>query len=125
MSEYGLSIHALYSQITDSELDIMVTGIQTQFPMCGNRQMQGHLLAHGIRVQQHRIREAQRRVDPCGSVMRRLRVINRRQYQVNGPGALWHIDGNHKLIRFVIMYMTHWSKCFSTDTMYKCVRWCQ
>ena len=70
MSEYGLSVHALYSQITDIELDIIVTGVQSQFPMCGNRQMQGHFLARGIRVQQHRIREAQRRVDPCGSVMR-------------------------------------------------------
>ena len=32
--------------------------------------------------------------------MRRLSVIGRRRYHVNGPCALWHIDGNHKLIRF-------------------------
>ena len=101
MSEYELSVHALYSQLTDHELDVLVSDIQTQFPTCGNRQMQGHLLARGIRVQQHQVRESQRRTDPCGSVMRRLRAINRRQYQVDGPGALWHIDGNHKLIRFV------------------------
>ena len=31
--------------------------------------------------------------------MHRLRVNGRRHYHVNGPGALWHIDGNHKLIR--------------------------
>ena len=48
-----------------------------------------------------RVREIQRQVDPAGSVLRQLRTINRRQYQVDGPGALWHIDGNHKLIRFV------------------------
>ena len=99
MSEYELSVHALYSQLTDHELDTIVSSIQSQFPTCGNRQMQGHLLARGLRVQQHRVRESQRRVDPCGSVMRRLRTINRRQYHVEGPGALWHIDGNHKLIR--------------------------
>ena len=63
--------------------------------------MQGHLLSRGLRVQQHRIRESQRRVDPAGSIMRQLKTIKHRQYHVNGPGALWHIDGNHKLIRYV------------------------
>ena len=65
--------------------------------------MEGHLLAHGIRVQQQWVRESQQRVDPSGSVICRLRVINRRQYYVNGPGALWHIDGKHKLIGYVML----------------------
>ncbi len=99
MTEYDLSVRAYYSELNDDQLDRIVEEIQVQFPTCGNRQMQGHLLARGIRVQQHRIREAQRRVDPAGSVMRRLRTIHRRSYQVNGPLALWHIDGNHKLLR--------------------------
>ena len=103
MTEYDLSVHALYTQLTDQQLDGIVSDIQTQFPTCGNRQMQGHLLARGLRVQQQRVRESQRCVDPSGSVMRRLRVINRRQYHVNGPGALWHIDGNYKLIRYVML----------------------
>ena len=100
MTEYNLSVSAFYSELTDDQLDVIVGEIQAQFPTCGNRQMQGHLLARGIRVQQHRIREAQRRVDPTGSLMRRLRTIHRRSYHVNGPLALWHIDGNHKLIRY-------------------------
>ena len=100
MTEYNLSIHMLYTALTDDQLDGIVSEIQHEFPTCGNRQMQGHLLARAVRVQQQRIRESQRRVDPSGSVMRRLRTINRRQYCVNGPGALWHIDGNHKLIRY-------------------------
>ena len=99
MTEYGFSVHALYSELTDQELEWVVRDIQSQFPTCGNRQMQGHLLSRGIRVQQYRVREAQRKVVPIGSVMRRLRTISRRKYEVNGPGALWHIDGNHKLIR--------------------------
>ena len=45
------------------------------------------------------VRESQSHVDPEGSVMRRF---NRRQYHVSGPGALWHIDGHHKLIRHCI-----------------------
>ncbi|KAK7881406.1 hypothetical protein WMY93_029815 [Mugilogobius chulae] len=34
--------------------------------------------------------------------MRRLRlqVLQRRQYSVSGSNSLWHIDGNHKLIRW-------------------------
>jgi len=103
MSEYVLNVRAFYSALTDDRLDTIVGEIQAQFPTCGNRQMQGHLLARGIRVQQRRIRESQRRVDPEGSVLRRLRTINRRSYQVNGPLALWHIDGNHKLIRYVVV----------------------
>lgn len=39
------------------------------------------------------------RVDPQGVAVRWLRLTPRRQYNVSGPLALWHIDGNHKLIR--------------------------
>lgn len=99
MEQYNLSVRSFYSSMSDQELDAIVRSIQTRFGLCGNRQMNGHLLARGIRVQQHRVRESQRRVDPSGCVMRRLVTINRRQYSVNGPLALWHIDGNHKLIR--------------------------
>ena len=99
MVDFGSSIRAEYSLLTDAELDDIVESIHQDFPMCGNRQMQGHLLSRGYRVQQLRIREAQRRVDPDGTVMRRLRAVNRRRYQVPAPLSLWHIDGNHKLIR--------------------------
>ena len=37
------------------------------------------LLSCGYRVQQQRIREAQWRVDPKGSLMRHLRVVNWKQ----------------------------------------------
>ncbi len=99
MEEYGISVKSQYSQVTDEQLDDIVWEIQEQFPSCGNRQMLGHLQSRGIREQQHRVWESQRRVDPFGSVMRRLRSIHRRRYHVSGPGALWHIDGHHKLIR--------------------------
>ena len=45
MSEYGLSVHSLYTQLSDEELDEIVADVQTLFPTCGNRQMQGHLLS--------------------------------------------------------------------------------
>ena len=99
MTKYGLTIRAMYSILSQQELDTVVCSIQQEFPLCGKRQMMGHLRAQGIRVQQNRIRESQRRIDPGGCIMRRLSTIHRRTYRVNGPLSLWHIDGNHKLIR--------------------------
>ena len=87
MEEYDISISTQYSRMTDLELDIIVGEIQAQFPTCGNRQMQGHLLSMGYRIPQHRVRESQRRVDPNGVIARRLHVINRRQYYVPAPHA--------------------------------------
>ena len=88
-----------YSIIIDQELDNLVSQIQHQFPTCGNQQMQAHLLSRGLRLQQLRIRESRRRVDPEESLLRRLNGIFRREY-VPAPRSLYHIDGNHKLIRY-------------------------
>ena len=99
MSDFGLAIRAQYSAISDTDLDRIVSEIQTLFPMCGNRQMRGHLLSRGYRIQQSRIRESQRRVDPNGAIIRCLHVVNRREYSVPSPRSLYHIDGHHKLIR--------------------------
>jgi len=63
-----------------------------QFPKHGNRLMQGHLLSKGYRVQQKRVRESQRRIDPEGTIIRHLHVLNRREYRVPAPRSLYHID---------------------------------
>ena len=96
MSEYNLSIGSTYSNISDAELDTIV---QQQFYGWGNRQVYGSRVSLGIRVPHQRVRESQRHVDPEGSMMRRLNRVQRRRYSVPGPQHLWHIDGNHKLIR--------------------------
>ncbi|MEQ2242557.1 hypothetical protein ILYODFUR_036991 [Ilyodon furcidens] len=46
-----------------------------------------------------------RRVDPRGVLMRTLQLNprRRRRYSVPEPNSLWHIDGNHKLIRWRIV----------------------
>ncbi len=103
MVEFGLSIRARYSQLTDNELDDIVHGIQVEFPFCGNRQMQGHLLSRGFRVQQIRVRESQLRVDPDGVILRSYHgcILRRRKYSVPSPRSLYYMDGYHKLIRYV------------------------
>ena len=55
-TEYGLYIRDTFSDITYSELGGFISDIHQEFHMCGNRQMTGHLQAHGFRIQQHRIR---------------------------------------------------------------------
>lgn len=99
MSEYGLSIRAIFTTTSDQEQNAAFTAIQHQFPLCRYCQMQGHLTAQELRIQQERVRESQRRVDPGGCAMYRLSTINRHVYRVNGPCTLWHIDSNHILIR--------------------------
>ena len=96
MTEFNLSVRSTYSRITDTELDAIV---QVQFSGWGNRHVYGSLISMGIRVTLQRVRESQRRVDPEGSILRRLHRTHRRRYAVQGPQHLWHIDGNHKLIR--------------------------
>ena len=51
-------------------------------------------------LQRHRIRQSIRRIDPEGVVSRLRRALHRRTYNVTSPNALWHIDGNHRLIRW-------------------------
>lgn len=63
----------------------------------------GCLLSKNILIQRDRIRDAIRRVDPNGVSERRKQSLHRREYYVPGPNSLWHIDGNHKLIRWRIV----------------------
>ena len=59
MSSYGLSIHQTYSNISDAELDAIVSDAQHLFPGWGNRQMYGYLVSRGIRIQRIRVHESQ------------------------------------------------------------------
>ena len=58
--------------------------------------IQGHLLSRGLRVQQHRVRELQRRIDPCGTKLCHLHVIDRQTYKVRAPRSLYHLKSNDK-----------------------------
>lgn len=99
MSEYNLSVRAYYTDIDDSGLDHAISELKGEFPNCGYRIMDGLLRQQGIRVTQFCLREAMHRVDTNGVTVRFADFIHRRRYHVSGPQALWHMDGNHKLIR--------------------------
>ena len=105
LSDFGIPIRCTYTEIADNALDEVILTILQDFPNTGYKRMTGFLRSRGLRIQQHRIRESMRRVDPAGVLLRSLemRITQRRSYRVPGPLALWHIDGNHKLIRYSIL----------------------
>lgn len=76
--------------------------------------MRGHLRARGHNVQWHHIRDSMRRLCPEEILMRALQLtaVRRRTYFVQAPLSLWHIDGNHKLIRY-LLYVAGDHKCLS------------
>ena len=91
-----------YSNISDPVLDGAVKKIQGQHPGVGIRMLTGHLKSQGLNVQRERVRQSLLRTDPSGVLQRWRDSIRRRIYSVPFPLALWHIDGNHKLIRYVV-----------------------
>ena len=100
MKEFGLSIRSMYTAIGDEDLDKIVENYLKDFPNTGYKRMKGFLTSNHLRVQEIRVRECMRRVDPEGVILRALqsRAVIRRKYRVKGPLSLWHMDGNHKLI---------------------------
>lgn len=101
--EFGLSRLTQYTTISDTELDVLVESFVSNFPTAGQKTLAGHLSTLGYRIQRFRIRESLYRVDPWGVQRRSRRLLHRRKYKVPGPNSLWHIDGNHKLVRWRIV----------------------
>ena len=99
MRTYGLSQRQYSPPLSDEELDSKVREVLQEFPNAGYRRVISQLVVAGLRPPQMRVRQAMQRIDPQGVAVRWLRLTPRRQYRVSGPLALWHIDGNHKLIR--------------------------
>ncbi|XP_062521587.1 uncharacterized protein LOC134196467 isoform X3 [Corticium candelabrum] len=100
ISQFGLTGPRTFSNIGDEKFDDVVRSIQNYFPNYGEKLLEGHLVARGLKVQRRRLRESLHRTDPVGVAIRRHLAIMRRKYRVPRPNALWHIDGNHKLIRW-------------------------
>ena len=88
--------------MTDGELDLLVMSAQRENANIGIQMLKGFLYSKGHRVQRKRIRQSLLRTDPSGAAQQWKQAVKRRRYNVHSPLALWHIDGNHKLIRYVL-----------------------
>ena len=100
----GLTIRSRYANLSNSELDDRIRSYTQRNRMLGCNSILARLQADCIRVQRHRVRSSLHRVDPLGVSHDGVsRAIQRRRYSVRTPNSLWHIDGNHKLIRYEII----------------------
>ena len=63
----------------------------------------GYLTSEGVRVSRQRLRDSIHHVDRSGVEERRHCAVTRRVYTVPHPNYVWHIDGNHKLIRWPLV----------------------
>ena len=98
-----LGINDSFSVISEEELTRVMEEVIKVTPNIGQTRMVGALRARRINIQRHRVRECLRIIDPVGTALRWNPQIYRRKYHVPHPNALWHIDGNHKLIRWCLV----------------------
>ncbi|KAI7790238.1 hypothetical protein IRJ41_020987, partial [Triplophysa rosa] len=73
-------------------------------PNAGETYILGSLRSRHIRIQRWRVRQSLQEIDPIGRSLRRRRAVRRRIYSVKTPNQLWHIDGNHKLVRWRLVF---------------------
>ena len=93
-----------FSEITDQRLDNNVSTIVKDFPFNGENMIKQLLLGKGIKVRRSCMCYSIHQVDGQGMADRK-KMLQPRVYNVKGPNYLWHVDTNHKLVRwnFVIV----------------------
>ena len=91
------------TSISDEALTEVVEQFTSLCPTIGEKTVDGMLRSRGINVQRQRIRETLYSIDPRGASRRLRRTLHRREYKVEAPNSLWHVDGYHKLIRWCIV----------------------
>lgn len=84
----------------DEQLRTITNEIRIITPNIGQKRLVGALRSRGLHIPRRRVRVCLREVDPLGTALRWRATIYRRKYSVPTPNSLWHIDGNHKLIRY-------------------------
>jgi len=93
-----------WTQISDNELEKIVQEIEELTPNIGQAPLLGALRSRGLNIQRWWVRNCLRTLDPIGTALRWRSAICRRKYSVPTPNVLWHIDSNHKLIRWRLIY---------------------
>lgn len=98
-----LEVYPSFTSISDENLNHHVKEIKKDMPDIGYNMMRGVLQARGIYVSIPRIQKSISEVDPINTALRWASPISRRVYGVPYPNFVWHIDGNHKLIRLELL----------------------
>ena len=104
-SEYGMvGDEQKFTPISDQELRGHIQTIKKDMPEIGYNLMRGVLRSRGIHQSIPRIEQCISHVDPINTAMRWAAPTSRRRYEVH---YIWHMDGNHKLIRYVFWLVEH------------------
>ena len=104
LKENGLKgKRARYYNGSEVLLKEKVRELHDKFPKSGYREIKSLLQTENppCIVQREIVRKILVEVDPIGASQRLSSVVKRRVYSVPSPNFLWHLDSNHKLIRFV------------------------
>ena len=99
LQEFGID-SCKFTNISDQDLETYLKDIKASHSSCGEVMIQGHLIHSGVKVPRERLRAAIHHVDHTNTVARRSSVIRRRIYTTPHPNFVWHLDGNHKMIRW-------------------------
>jgi len=93
---------ARYYDGNEEILREMIRKLHNQFPKSGYCEMQSPLRTNNppFLVQREKVRKILVEVDPLGASQRLSTAVKRRVYTVPSPNFLWHLDSNHKLIRW-------------------------
>lgn len=86
--------------IDDARLDAKVEQVVNFIDNVGSEYVWGVLRGEGYCVTRERVRQSVHRVNHIGVEIRRATRLQRRVYSVQGPMHLWHVDSNHKLIKY-------------------------
>ena len=92
-----------YTDITNSDLDAVLSILVSRFPQNGIVMMWGHLKSINIFVTRQKVVESHMRVAPELIHHRQSIAISRHVYSVPAPNYLWHMDGLHCLIQWKIV----------------------
>ena len=95
-----IGLHKHFSEITDMDLDQAIRLYKTLRPESGLRYVTGFLGCHGLKIQQDWVRDSIERIDRLGNALRCHETILRCKYMSHYFGAVVHLDGNHKLIKW-------------------------
>ena len=97
--EYGIISTGGFTHISDDELQHHVQSLKREMPEVGYNMMRGILRSRGIHVSTSRIQQCISEIDPIYTALRWAAPTSRRRYTVPYPNFIWHIDGNHKIVR--------------------------
>ena len=111
-----LETNQTFTSISDHELLHEIRAIKQDMPDVGYNMLKGVLRARGIHVSIPRIQQSLHEVDPINTALRWAAPVSRRVYGVPYPNYIWHLDGNHKLVRYMCSIML-------TLISLSCYRW--